>query len=142
MDLIKQRMQLGFYDSMSTGVRTVLQTEGFRALYVSLPTTLLMNIPYASVMVSTNESLKKFFNPEGRFDISTFMLANEGSNRSYPHIEVPEGHHTLSHHGKKPANLEGIRRINRWHAERFAEFVARLAETDDEGADLLTQSTR
>ena len=30
--------------------------------------------------------------------VCTFMLANEGSNRSYRNIGVSEGHHTLSHH--------------------------------------------
>ena len=34
--------------------------------------------------------------------IATFMFANEGSNRSYPMIGVPEGHHDLSHHGNDP----------------------------------------
>ena len=31
--------------------------------------------------------------------VATFVFANEGSNRSYPFIDVPEGHHDLSHHG-------------------------------------------
>ncbi|MEE2713596.1 MAG: DUF1552 domain-containing protein [Planctomycetota bacterium] len=70
----------------------------------------------------------------------TFMLGGAGSNRSYRMAGVTNGHHTLSHHGKKPSNLEGIRRINRWHAERFAEFLKRLAETGDEDSDLLRQS--
>jgi hypothetical protein len=32
--------------------------------------------------------------------VMTFMFANEGSNRGYPEIGAPEGHHDLSHHGK------------------------------------------
>jgi len=36
------------------------------------------------------------------------MLGNGGSNRSYRFIGVPEGHHDLSHHGKKPEKLESI----------------------------------
>ena len=31
--------------------------------------------------------------------VCTFVFANEGSNRPYPFIGVPEGHHDLSHHG-------------------------------------------
>ena len=38
--------------------------------------------------------------------ISTFMLAREGSNRSYREIGVPEGHHGLSHHRNDPALME------------------------------------
>src|SRR5690606_24122107 len=30
--------------------------------------------------------------------IATMVFANEGSNKSYNWIGVPEGHHTLSHH--------------------------------------------
>ncbi|MDP7379678.1 MAG: DUF1552 domain-containing protein, partial [Pirellulaceae bacterium] len=31
--------------------------------------------------------------------IATYMFANAGSNRNYRNIEVPDGHHDLSHHG-------------------------------------------
>ncbi|MFZ9092126.1 MAG: DUF1552 domain-containing protein, partial [Planctomycetaceae bacterium] len=31
--------------------------------------------------------------------VATFVLANEGSNRPYPFIDVSDGHHDLSHHG-------------------------------------------
>ena len=30
--------------------------------------------------------------------VATFLLANEGSNRSFAEIGIPEGHHYLSHH--------------------------------------------
>ena len=30
--------------------------------------------------------------------IATFLLANEGSNRTFPDIGISEGHHNLSHH--------------------------------------------
>lgn len=74
-DVVKQRMQLGYYTSMhDCGVR-VLKTEGIRAFYVSLPTTLAMNVPYGCVMVATNESAKKILNPKGGFSFSTSMIA-------------------------------------------------------------------
>ncbi|GBL27146.1 hypothetical protein EMGBS8_10940 [Verrucomicrobiota bacterium] len=44
--------------------------------------------------------------------ISTFVFANEGSNRSYPFINVREGHHSLSHHGNDPAKMAKIQDIN------------------------------
>src|SRR5688572_26094431 len=31
--------------------------------------------------------------------IATYVFANEGSNRTFPWIDVREGHHSLSHHG-------------------------------------------
>ncbi|MAG58675.1 MAG: hypothetical protein CMJ83_20490 [Planctomycetes bacterium] len=70
----------------------------------------------------------------------TFMLGNAGSNRSYRAIGVTDGHHDLSHHGKKPHKLERIRRINLWHAERFARFLRRLDEAEEGSSDLLEQS--
>eukprot|EP00611_Tribonema_gayanum_P014330 TRINITY_DN2567_c0_g1_i3.p1 TRINITY_DN2567_c0_g1~~TRINITY_DN2567_c0_g1_i3.p1 ORF type:complete len:262 (-),score=60.70 TRINITY_DN2567_c0_g1_i3:475-1260(-) len=46
MDVIKQRLQLGYYRGIGDCVRTIVRTEGARALYRSFPTTLFMNIPY------------------------------------------------------------------------------------------------
>ena len=37
--------------------------------------------------------------------VATFVLANEGSNRSYPFIGVRDGHHSISHHGNDPVKL-------------------------------------
>ncbi len=34
--------------------------------------------------------------------VCTFVFANEGSNKPYPFAGVSEGHHDLSHHGKRP----------------------------------------
>jgi hypothetical protein len=58
--------------------------------------------------------------------VATFVLANDGSNRSYPALEVPEGHHDLSHHGGDGAKQERIRRINRFQIEQFAYLLQRL----------------
>lgn len=69
--------------------------------------------------------------------VATFMLANEGSNRPYRELEISEGHHSLSHHGDDPEKHRQIRAINRFHVERLAEFVARLAATREGAGDLL-----
>ena len=42
--------------------------------------------------------------------ICTFMIANDGSNRNYKDLGVPEGHHDMSHHGGDPTNLGRSRR--------------------------------
>src|SRR5262249_20238921 len=47
--------------------------------------------------------------------ICCFVLTNEGSNRAYPFIGVPEGHHELSHHGNDAKKKEKIRDINKFH---------------------------
>jgi hypothetical protein len=69
--------------------------------------------------------------------VSTFMFANEGSNRSYSFIEVPEGHHDLSHHGGDKAKHEKIKKINRFHVEQFAYFLGKLKSIPEGEGTLL-----
>src|SRR6185295_7858802 len=69
--------------------------------------------------------------------VSTFMLANEGSNRSYRNIGVSDGHHSLSHHQGDRAKQEKIRDINHFHMLQFAYVLNRLrAITEGEGTVL------
>lgn len=58
MDVVKQRMQLGCYSRLGDCLRHTWQKEGIGALYRSMPTTLAMNVPFGSVLVAANESLK------------------------------------------------------------------------------------
>src|SRR5262249_26444150 len=52
--------------------------------------------------------------------IATLVLANDGSNRPYPFIGVPEGHHDLSHHGNDKKKQQKIATINKFHVTQFA----------------------
>ena len=75
-DTVKQRMQLGYYNTTSHCARTIIKTEGVRALYVSLPTTLAMNLPYGMIMVAVNESMRKVISPgEGRLSVASSMIS-------------------------------------------------------------------
>lgn len=74
-----------------------------------------------------------------RTRVATFMLGNAGSNRSYRWLGVPEGHHDLSHHGRKERNLQQIRKINRFQVEAFARFGESLARTPAETGTLLDE---
>jgi hypothetical protein len=69
--------------------------------------------------------------------IATFMLANDGSNKSYPTIGVNEGHHETSHHGRSRDKLDKLARINRFHIEQFAYFIGRLQEVKEGSGTLL-----
>lgn len=66
-----------------------------------------------------------------RTRIASFMLADAGSNRSYRHINVGEGHHDLSHHGGDAQKHEKIRKINRFHVQQLAYLLQRLKNTPD-----------
>jgi hypothetical protein len=59
--------------------------------------------------------------------VATLMLANEGSNRSYPELGAPEGHHELSHHGGDAEKRAKLAAIDRHHVELLAHLVAALA---------------
>lgn len=75
-----------------------------------------------------------------RTRVVSFMLGNAGSNRSYKFLGVPDGHHDLSHHGKKPEKLAALATINRFQIEQFARFLDRLAAHVEPDGDLLRQS--
>jgi hypothetical protein len=72
--------------------------------------------------------------------ISTFMFANEGSNRSYAFMGVPDGHHDLSHHGNDPKKHAKIQKINTFHIEQFAYFLGRLKAIPEGDGTLLDQT--
>ncbi|HJT78395.1 MAG TPA: DUF1552 domain-containing protein [Gemmataceae bacterium] len=71
--------------------------------------------------------------------ICTFVLANEGSNRPYPFISVPEGHHDLSHHQNNPVKLAKIKEINTFHIKQFAYLLTRLRSIREGDGTLLDQ---
>lgn len=73
--------------------------------------------------------------------VSTFLMAHDGSNRSFKDIGVSEGHHSLSHHQNDADKLEKIGRIDRFYAEQFAYFLDKLRTTKDvDGRSLLDNS--
>ena len=72
--------------------------------------------------------------------ISTFVFANEGSNKSYPDLGVNEGHHELSHHGRDPEKIRKIREINKFHVAQFAYLVQRLKSIPEGEGTLLDHS--
>ena len=72
--------------------------------------------------------------------VFTFMLGRELSQRTYPNIGVTEPHHSISHHGNKPAQIEAHATVNTYHVGLFARFIERLAKTRDGDGSLLDHS--
>jgi hypothetical protein len=72
--------------------------------------------------------------------ILTFMYTNDSSNRSYPSLEIREGHHDLSHHGRNKDKQAKISKINRHHVEQLTYFLERLKATPDGDGNLLDHS--
>lgn len=73
--------------------------------------------------------------------ISTLLLAHDGSNKSFPEIDIAEGHHVLSHHQGQTDLIQKVAQIDRFYAERFAEFLALLdSKQDADGNSILHNS--
>jgi hypothetical protein len=72
--------------------------------------------------------------------VFTFMMAREVSQRTYPEIGVTEPHHSISHHGNRPAAIEGHAKLNAYHVGLFAKFLERLRNTPDGDGSLLDHS--
>jgi hypothetical protein len=72
--------------------------------------------------------------------VVTFMLAREGSNRSYREIGVSDGHHSCTHHQNDPEKIARTVKINTHHVEQLAYLVNRLKSTPDGDGTLLDHS--
>jgi hypothetical protein len=72
--------------------------------------------------------------------VTTFQLARETSNRTYPEAGVPDPHHPLTHHGNDPDKIAKMAKINQFHVSLFAEFIAKLKATKEGNGTLLDHS--
>jgi hypothetical protein len=72
--------------------------------------------------------------------LSTFMLAHDGSNRSFPELDIHSGHHELSHHRLNKEHLEKIAQIDLFYMEQFAVFLNRLKNTSEGEGSVLDHS--
>jgi hypothetical protein len=72
--------------------------------------------------------------------VASYIMVAEGTQRTYNHIGVSDAFHPLSHHANKMESLEKLVRIQKYHVDRFAGFVAKLAETPDGDGSLLDHS--
>jgi hypothetical protein len=72
--------------------------------------------------------------------VITYMLAREGSNRSYREIGVPDGHHSMSHHMLDEQKMVKLQKIDQFHTKAFAYLLGRMQATPDGDGTLLDHS--
>ncbi len=72
--------------------------------------------------------------------VATLMVADAGSNRTYPEIDVRDGHHEMSHHQNDAHKIEQIAKIDKYLVERFAWFLQKLKSTSEGESNLLHNS--
>ncbi|KAJ2773741.1 Fe(2+) transporter [Coemansia nantahalensis] len=76
-DVVKQRMQLAnsTHRSILSCARTILQTEGLRAFYVSYPTTLVMSMPFQTIQFGCYDMFRRALNPTNSYSPVTHVAA-------------------------------------------------------------------
>jgi hypothetical protein len=69
--------------------------------------------------------------------ICTFMLGREGSEQKYRMVGVNEGHHSISHHMNRQANLDKLKLINTYLVTQLAYLTGKLKEVKEGDGTLL-----
>ena len=72
--------------------------------------------------------------------VVSYIMVSEGTQRTYPHIGVPDAFHPISHHSNDLERIAKLVKIQTWHVQKFAEFVDKLAKTPDGQGSLLDHS--
>ncbi len=72
--------------------------------------------------------------------VSTFMMARELSQRTYPQVNVSDPHHSVSHHEDRAEKLAALARIQNYHASMFAYYLKKLSSIADGDGTLLDHS--
>jgi hypothetical protein len=72
--------------------------------------------------------------------VASYVMAAEGTDRTYNHVGVPDSFHPVSHHSNLRDRVDKLVIIQRYHMERFADFVQKLANTPDGDGSILDHS--
>lgn len=72
--------------------------------------------------------------------VTSMVIGREGSVRTYDEIGVSDPHHPLSHHRNMADALAKLTKINTYHMELFAQFIAKLKSIPDGDGTLLDRS--
>jgi hypothetical protein len=73
--------------------------------------------------------------------IGTILIAYDGSNRTFPQLGIPEGHHHLTHNQREDDLADKVAAIDQFYVSRFARFLERMEATKDiDGSSLLHNS--
>src|ERR1700678_4223835 len=72
--------------------------------------------------------------------VASYVMVAEGTNRTYNHVGVPDSFHPVSHHSNDKERIRRLTVIQRYHMERFADFLAKLANTKEGEGSVLDHS--
>ncbi|HEV2701395.1 MAG TPA: DUF1552 domain-containing protein, partial [Steroidobacteraceae bacterium] len=72
--------------------------------------------------------------------VASFVMVSEGTNRTYNFVGVPDSFHPVSHHSNDKERIRRLQVIERYHMERFADFLKKLAATKEGEGSILDHS--
>ena len=72
--------------------------------------------------------------------VASFVMVSEGTNRTYNFVGVPDSFHPVSHHSNDKERIRRLQVIERYHMERFADFLKKLANTKEGDGSILDHS--
>lgn len=91
-DVTKQRMQLNTshqYTSTFSCMTDIYRKEGISAFFVSYPTTLIMNIPFAAVNFTIYDTTSKLLNPDRKYDPLVHCISGGLAGASAAAVTTP-----------------------------------------------------
>lgn len=74
--------------------------------------------------------------------VASFLLAHDGSNRSFKEIGVPDGHHTISHHRGNKESLAKLAKIDLFYSRQFAYFIEKMKSVKDTDGNTLLHNSQ
>jgi hypothetical protein len=72
--------------------------------------------------------------------VATYITVAEGTNRTYPFLNISDGFHPISHHADDLERIKKLVQIQKWHMQQFADFLKKMADTPDGQGSLLDHS--
>jgi hypothetical protein len=72
--------------------------------------------------------------------VASYVMVAEGTNRTYNHVGVPDSFHPVSHHSNDRERIRRLTVIQRYHMERFADFVKKLSTIKEGDGTVLDHS--
>jgi hypothetical protein len=72
--------------------------------------------------------------------VASYVMVAEGTNRTYNHVGVPDSFHPVSHHSNDKERIRRLTVIQKYHMDRFADFLKKLADTKEGDGNILDHS--
>jgi hypothetical protein len=130
----------GYLESVRETERRVEKASQRDLTGIDLPDTPIGELPDFDQQVKLMFDLIALAYQADITRVASYIMVAEGTNRTYNHIGVSDAFHPLSHHANNKERIEKLVKVQRYHVERFAEFVDKLAKTPDGDGSLLDHS--